>query len=285
MMNMFKKYLTTKQKMFEQALRKETRQWKGPYRLKQAMQYALFTGGKRIRPILVLMTAELLHVPLQEILPIAIALECIHTYSLIHDDLPSMDDDDYRRGKLTVHKQYDEATAILTGDALLTYAFSVLVQLPKKQYIPNVLECLSEAAGEQGMVGGQLEDIILKKSNATAHMIKKIHQMKTGALFHASIMSVVVYSGIQNKRLLKEYADFAHAIGYLFQLTDDKLDVEEARNGAKNSLSNLALIKGSTYVDNEIQKCQNITRAFLKAHASNNAVFPALIHYLATRAQ
>ena len=152
-------------------------------RLKEAMLYASSSGGKRIRPLLVLLISHLEEVELQKVLPVAASLEMIHTYSLIHDDLPGMDNDDYRRGKLTVHKKFDEATAILAGDALLTLAFEELAQcqLSDAKKV-RAIQVLGSASGASGMITGQMRDIASEHQEITLEQLKQIHADKTGQL-------------------------------------------------------------------------------------------------------
>jgi geranylgeranyl diphosphate synthase type II len=193
--------------------------------LSQAMQYTLFSRGKRIRPVLTLMTAELLGGDYNAALQSGSALEMIHTYSLIHDDLPAMDDDDLRRGKKTNHLVFGEAEAILAGDALLTYAFEVLsevdIEAEKKVKIINLA---AKNAGFQGMVGGQVLDIESEHRELSLEKMQQVHKGKTGALIKASVLAGVfcsVYSE-EEKAALEKYAE---KIGVLFQIVDDLLDV------------------------------------------------------------
>lgn len=193
--------------------------------LSQAMKYTLFSGGKRIRPVLALMTAELLRGDYNAALQSGSALEMIHTYSLIHDDLPAMDDDKLRRGKKTNHIVFGEAEAILAGDALLTYAFEVLsevdIEAEKKVKIINLA---AKNAGFQGMVGGQVLDIESENRELSLEKMQLVHKGKTGALIKASLLTGVfcsVYSE-EEKAALEKYAE---KIGVLFQIVDDLLDV------------------------------------------------------------
>ena len=193
--------------------------------LTEAMKYTLFSGGKRIRPILTLITADLLGGNHEAALRSGSALEMIHTYSLIHDDLPSMDDDDLRRGRKTNHLVFGEAEAILAGDALLTYAFEVLTELdlePEKKL--KIINLAAKNAGFQGMVGGQVLDIESENKELSLEKMQKLHRGKTGALIKASVMSGVYCSDFteQEEKVLEEYAE---KIGVLFQIVDDLLDV------------------------------------------------------------
>jgi geranylgeranyl diphosphate synthase type II len=200
-------------------------------RVVEAMQYSLSAGGKRLRPILLLSAAEAVGGECTpEVVRAACALEMIHTYSLIHDDLPAMDNDRLRRGKPTCHIQYDEATAILAGDALLTLAFEIL-SCPENMEtcgIANhlkVIRIISEAAGYKGMVGGQMLDMIIQGKFITTEKLKEMHSMKTGALIRASVVSGAVLGGGSEARI--EALDlFGQFIGIAFQVIDDILDVE-----------------------------------------------------------
>ena len=193
--------------------------------LSEAMRYTLLSGGKRIRPILTLLTAELLEGNYQAALKSGSALEMIHSYSLIHDDLPAMDDDQLRRGKKTNHLVFGEAKAILAGDALLTYAFEILAGLelePAKKI--EIIKLIAVNSGRQGMVGGQTLDIEAEKKELSLAEMQKIHAAKTGALIKASVLSGVycsIYSEAE-KAALEEYAS---NLGFLFQIVDDLLDL------------------------------------------------------------
>ncbi len=193
--------------------------------LLDAMRYSLLAGGKRIRPILTLEFARLCGGDWQKALPFAAAVEMIHTYSLIHDDLPCMDNDDYRRGRLTNHKVYGEAVAVLAGDGLLTAAFSLLAKakLPAERRILAV-EVLSHNAGEWGMVGGQVLDIEGENKQLDAQGVYNIHTRKTGCLISAACqLGVIAAGGTDVQR--KAAADYAAELGFAFQLRDDMLDV------------------------------------------------------------
>lgn len=193
--------------------------------LSEAMKYTLFSGGKRIRPVLTLLTAELLSGDYDAALQSGSALEMIHTYSLIHDDLPAMDDDKLRRGKKTNHLVFGEAEAILAGDALLTYAFEVLSEVDiEAEKKVKIIKLAAENAGFAGMVGGQVLDIESEKKELSLDEMQQVHRGKTGALIKASVLSGVycsIYSE-EEKAALEEYAE---KIGVLFQIVDDLLDV------------------------------------------------------------
>lgn len=194
--------------------------------LKESMLYSLEAGGKRVRPMLLLAVLDEFGVPLEKGLDAACALEYIHTYSLIHDDLPAMDNDDLRRGKPTNHIVYGEATAILAGDALLTEAFRLISS--SNQYTDSqkvaLITLLSEAAGAAGMVGGQLMDMEAEGKLVELEHLQKIHALKTGALLRFSIEAGALLANVQLEEK-KELMTYAHALGILFQVQDDILDV------------------------------------------------------------
>jgi geranylgeranyl diphosphate synthase type II len=199
----------------------------------QAVRYSLFAGGKRLRPILCLAAAEAVGRDAGALLPVACALELIHTYSLIHDDLPAMDDDDYRRGRLTSHKVFGEGIAILAGDALLTEAFRLLA---RRELMPGIapellLEVtgeIAEAAGLSGMIGGQVLDIRSEGEPVDIETLQRIHRMKTGALISVSIRAGAILAGASEPELTS-LSDYGRQIGLAFQIADDILNVEGNR--------------------------------------------------------
>jgi farnesyl diphosphate synthase len=191
-------------------------------RLHAAMRYAALGQGKRLRPFFVLESAKLFAVPQARALPVAAALECVHCYSLVHDDLPAMDNDDLRRGQPTTHRKFDEATAILAGDALLTLAFEILANAGEPSMI---IAALAKAAGEAGMVGGQMLDIEAETKNfASLEEISKMQFGKTGALFEFACCAGPMMAG-DDISAMKTYA---RNIGIAFQIADDILDVESS---------------------------------------------------------
>lgn len=193
----------------------------------QAMRYTVFSGGKRFRPLLALCVGESFDVGQREILPFACALELIHNYSLIHDDLPLMDNDDFRRGKPSSHKVYGEAVALLAGDSLLTLAFEVMAQASlsggtssqKQQVIKEISEC----AGARGMIGGQVIDITLSAEKATEESVNELILKKTGALIIASVKAGAIL-GKASAFQLEAVVDYGKNIGLAFQIRDDILD-------------------------------------------------------------
>jgi len=196
-----------------------------PVRVKDSMEYSLMAGGKRLRPVLCLAWAEMVGQDEASVLDFACAIECIHTYSLIHDDLPAMDDDDLRRGKPSNHKQFDEATAILAGDGLLTEAFTLAssLNLPAERILAAIRH-LSLAAGPRGMVGGQVLDMGLTGKMASLPQLREMHAKKTGALIETSCVCGCILAG-GDATMQERAADYGRAIGLAFQVTDDILDV------------------------------------------------------------
>lgn len=195
-----------------------------PKKLHQAMRYSVFSGGKRLRPILALGASELCAGQKEQALPAACAIELVHTYSLIHDDLPALDDDDFRRGKPSSHKAFGEATAILTGDALLTLAFEIISrEMPGDLAGPLTLE-LARAAGSEGMIAGQAMDIE-PDGKRNLDLLRYIHRHKTGSLIAASARMGAICARAPEKSLEK-LSSFGENLGLAFQITDDLLDVE-----------------------------------------------------------
>lgn len=186
----------------------------------ECMNYSLLSGGKRFRPVLALVTARALDKPLEQAMPLALAVELVHTYSLIHDDLPVMDNDDLRRGKPTNHKVYGDAQALLAGDALLTMAFEVLAE-SKSNYLRSAVRLLARAAGAIGMVGGQVLDIA--SQNPDEALLKEIHERKTGALIRVSVEGAAALLGALPEQI-EELALYGDSLGLAFQLADDIQD-------------------------------------------------------------
>jgi geranylgeranyl diphosphate synthase type II len=194
--------------------------------LEEAMRYSLLAGGKRIRPVLALATASAIGMDPDELLPLAAALELIHTYSLIHDDLPAMDDDELRRGRPTCHVAYGEDTAILAGDGLYAEAFLHLLtrQAGEPANIMRAAAELAAATGVNGMVGGQFLDVAAS-APAGAEGLRHVHELKTGRLIRASVECVLLIEGRQGPATIEHFEHFAGELGVLFQIVDDILDV------------------------------------------------------------
>ena len=228
-MNDFQVYLKEKTDFFETELKKELEELSYPETIAKGMEYAILNGGKRLRPFLLFATLELLNENIKKGVKSAIALEMIHSYSLVHDDLPALDNDDYRRGKLTTHKVFGEAEGILIGDSLLTYAFYVLSQknleLLSSEQIVNIISKTSEYAGINGMIGGQMIDIQSENKKIDLETLKYIHSHKTGKLIKLPIEIACIIANVEKdkREVLEEYADL---IGIAFQVKDDILDVE-----------------------------------------------------------
>lgn len=196
-------------------------------RIHEAMRYAIFAGGKRLRPFLVLTTAKVFGVPRAGALRTAAAIEALHTYSLVHDDLPCMDDDDLRRGRPTVHIAFDEMTAVLAGDALLTLAFEILSNgktHPSPEVRCQLVAKLAEAAGHDGMIGGQMIDMLAPERSLEADEIVHLQSLKTGQLFEFSCEAgaILGQASDDDRKRLRAYA---REMGLVFQITDDLLDV------------------------------------------------------------
>jgi geranylgeranyl pyrophosphate synthase len=215
------------------------------------MNYSLLAGGKRIRPVIVLMVDDLLAGKIQkrysaDVLSIAVALECVHTYSLIHDDLPAMDDDDLRRGLPTCHIKFDEATAILAGDALLTFAFEKISSLKNKKNLAELIHVFAKLSGAYGMVGGQMLDLEGENKKLSLASLKEIHKRKTGALLLASVLMPVILRGKKPQRAA--LTQFGESIGIAFQIADDILDATSSKEVLGKSAGIDVKNQKSTYV-------------------------------------
>lgn len=246
-------------------------------KLHQAMRYGLLIGGKRMRPYLAYITGEALGADLSDIDGVAGALECIHAYSLLHDDLPAMDDDDLRRGEPTCHKAFDEATAILAGDSLQTLAFDILANHNFSQVIQpkqiKLIQQLVSASGYQGMCGGQALDLAATDQQIPLEALEVLHSLKTGALLEASVLmgaECAAQATEKDKKTLKEYAQF---IGLAYQVQDDIIDITSTEEQlGKPSGSDLAANK-STYpallgLYGAQQKAENLFQQALQALTS-----------------
>jgi len=226
-----KKYLTQQCTVVEQALARYMLTEEGPLANHiKAMRYSLFAGGKRIRPILALAGAEALHATTDHLLPVACALECIHTYSLIHDDLPAMDNDDLRRGKPTCHVVFGEAEAILAGDGLLSFAFELLSHPDAQQGMTpdaqlRMISIIAKTIGPVGMVGGQSLDLAAEGQAISFEHLRLIHGYKTGALITASVQAGAIF-GKADETQFAALSQYGAQIGLAFQIIDDLLDVE-----------------------------------------------------------
>ncbi|MCS7280043.1 MAG: polyprenyl synthetase family protein [Desulfobacterota bacterium] len=224
-------YLNEKRLLVENCLREIFVSLKDvPAILKESMEYMLFSEGKKIRPILAIATCESLGKPIDKLLPFACAIEMIHTYSLIHDDLPSIDNDDIRRGKPTCHKVFGEAVAILAGDALLTEAFRIMsdnrfTEDVNPKTVKRIIFEIAQAAGAEGMVGGQILDVMYDGQEGSKSIVDYIHWHKTCALIRASVRVGAIMGGAKKKEL-KALTRYGECVGLAFQIVDDILDFE-----------------------------------------------------------
>ncbi len=197
-----------------------------PIQLHRAMRYVTCQGGKRIRPLLVYATGIALNAPLADLDRAAVAVELIHAYSLTHDDLPAMDNDELRRGQPTCHIAFDEATAILTGDALQSLAFGLLAEGQNPRQL-QMVQCLAQAAGSYGMAGGQSLDLLTLNQPLSLSEIEQIHRLKTGALIMASVQLGAYCSPETDEHVLTQLKEFASHLGLAYQVQDDLFDVDE----------------------------------------------------------
>nr|WP_211745565.1 farnesyl diphosphate synthase [Paenibacillus sp. Marseille-Q4541] len=264
--------------------------WDVPSHLKESMMYSLMAGGKRLRPLLVIAGTEAFGVERSAALPVAAAVEMVHTYSLIHDDLPAMDNDDYRRGRLTNHKVYGEAMAILAGDALLTHAFYSIIQSGRKYGIPadrllDIVEDLSEYAGARGMVGGQVADMEGEQGMTSMSQLEYIHLHKTGDLMIFSLVAGGRIAGA-NEEQLEALRIFGRDLGLAFQIQDDILDlVGDEQKLGKKTQSDVAQQK-VTYpyfigMDESIAEVERLTKSAKNALIQGNIPEPERLFEIA----
>ncbi|OIO72561.1 MAG: hypothetical protein AUJ85_09800 [Elusimicrobia bacterium CG1_02_37_114] len=246
----------------------------------KAIRYAVFPGGKRFRPILTVTSAEICGIDPNKVLPTACAVELIHSYSLVHDDLPSMDNDDYRRDKLTVHRKFNEGMAILTGDALLTKAFELIAENSKitgisEKKIVEVIKIVSNASGADGMVGGQVADTFLVSKTHTDKLVNYIHSHKTAALIKASVLAGAVLAGGSEKEInaLKNYGE---KIGFAFQIADDMFDVKKDR-------VNYSDIYGTKKSERDTNRLIDEAKKSLEVFGSKKEILSLLADYVVTR--
>lgn len=260
--------------------------------LAKAMNYSLMAGGKRLRPILIMAAADALGVDGEKFLRLATSIEFIHTYSLIHDDLPAMDNDDYRRGKLTNHKVFGEALAILAGDALLTMAFEIIAtdkNVDADTKVKIIAE-MSKAAGAEGMVGGQVIDMQSENKQIDMQTLKQMHAAKTGALFCAAIRSGAILAGANDVQLAN-LTEYARQFGLAFQITDDILDVvgdektigKPVGSDEKNHKSTYVTLGSLESAKALAQEAVNKAKVALEGFGENAEFLRALVDYLITR--
>ena len=260
--------------------------------LAKSMNYSLMAGGKRLRPILIMAAADAVGADGEKFLHLATSIEMIHTYSLIHDDLPAMDNDDYRRGKLTNHKVFGDGIAILAGDALLTMAFEVIADSPNidTEKKLKVIKEMSSAAGAEGMVGGQVIDLESEGKHIDMDTLRKMHSAKTGALFCAAIRSGAILGGATDKQLA-DLTQYARCFGLAFQITDDILDVtgDEASIGKpvgsdeKNHKSTYVTLGSLQSAQELAQKAVNEAKKALADFGTEADFLRELVDYLIPR--
>lgn len=264
-----------------------------PARLHTAMRYSLEAGGKRLRPVLVLAAAELLGVTDDAALPAAVAIECVHTYSLIHDDLPCMDNDDLRRGRPTAHRAFDEATALLSGDALLTHAFVLLAEAyaARPALAQLLVRELGDAAGSRRLIGGQMEDLLAeKKANATPGDLEFIHLNKTAAMIEAALVMGGLVGGADQHRA-DDLRRAGRHLGLAFQIIDDVLDAtadsatlgKTAGKDAKAGKTTYVKLHGLDASRRLAAEHSTAAREAIAAAGPRPAFLLALIDWMATR--
>ncbi len=276
------KYLKDKKEIIDQRLDTFVKKT-GPTKLWESMNYSLMAGGKRLRPVITLAVAEVFECDREIVIPVACAIEMIHTQSLIHDDLPSMDNDDLRRGKPTNHIIYGEAMALIAGDALFSYAFNLIVNhTPKLVPAEKILKVISEisyAAGADGMCGGQAMDIsVEKQSEIDDAILQFIHTHKTGAMIRASVRTPAILAGADEEQL-HALTMYAENIGLVFQIVDDVLDVtgETEKLGKKAGKDNNKATYPRLY---GITESMNIARNHTNNAIENLKIFGEKSEYL-----
>lgn len=263
-------------------------------KLRESMAYSLMAGGKRLRPILLMAAADAVGVDGTRFLPVACALEMIHTYSLIHDDLPAMDNDELRRGKPTNHVVYGEGTAILAGDALLTLAFTVSLRQKdvSAEALLRVVDEISRAAGAEGMVGGQMLDLEAENRQISIDELRRVHMGKTGALFRAALRSGAILAGAAEDQL-EALTAYANHFGLAFQITDDILDVIGTAEEIGKPVGSDEKNHKSTYVSlTSLEDAQDLARRTVQEAESDLYIFGEraaflreLVGYLVNRKQ
>ena len=294
---MLREYLEEKKKIVESSLIELLGNYRGKYpeKLAEAMEYAVMNGGKRIRPILMYMICDLFEKnnckSYDKIKEIAAALEFIHCYSLVHDDLPAMDNDDYRRGKLTVHKKYNEAIGVLVGDALLTEAFGIIANsksLGDKNKV-EIISKLSEYAGFFGMVGGQFVDMESENKKVEIDTLKYIHAHKTGKLLTAAIELPMIALDIESEKREK-MVEYSKLLGIAFQIKDDILDIEgnfeeigKKSNDVENEKTTYPSIFGLDESKRLLQEYLEKARKIIIDDFNGNQLFLELTDYFGNR--
>jgi len=282
----FKKYLENKKNIIDKALDEYLpSEEKSPSIIHKAMRYSVFGGGKRIRPILTLVTAELFGKDSESVIKAACGIELIHTFSLIHDDLPSIDNDDFRRGKPSNHKVFGEAIALLAGDALLVSGFDLIIKNSevkeiKKQSILKIIKETSFYTGTENMLGGQVEDVALKNEDVTKEDLINLYMKKTAALICLSIRAGAILSEAK-KRQLKALTKYGKNIGLAFQIVDDMLDImQDQRDTGKLTYANKFGMKES---NSESERLIKEAKDSLNIFDQKAETLRSLADYLLTR--
>ena len=283
-----KAYHLSRQKLIDRALdRYLPKATTKPSTLHRAMRYSLFAGGKRLRPILCLAAAESCRGKIGDALPLACALECIHTYSLVHDDLPSMDNDDFRRGRPTCHKTFGEGIAVLTGDALLTIAFEIVSHAkPNRRYdMSTLLREVAVAAGSQKLIAGQVADLEAEGKNVKRRELQFIHENKTAAILRSSLR-LGAMSANADAGKLSAITRFGQRLGLAFQIIDDILDVTQTSEILGKSAGKDVAARKATYpavvgLDESRAEAKRLTREAHQALAVFAATDAQPLHFLA----
>ena len=294
---MLREYLEEKKKIVEDSMIELLANYRNKYpeKLAEAMEYAVMNGGKRIRPILMYMICDLFEKnnckSYDKIKEIAVALEFIHCYSLVHDDLPAMDNDDYRRGKLTVHKKYNEAIGVLVGDVLLTEAFGIIANsksLGDKNKV-EIISKLSEYAGFFGMVGGQFVDMESENKKVEIDTLKYIHAHKTGKLLTAAIELPMIALNIESEKREK-MMEYSKLLGIAFQIKDDILDIEgnfeeigKKSNDVQNEKTTYPSIFGLEKSKKLLQEYLEKAKKIIEDEFEGNQLFLELTDYFGNR--
>ena len=292
MSNILPSFIETNQPLIEETLYNLIKDLKAPQPLKDAMLYSLQAGGKRVRPLYTLAVLKELDIQNEDALVVASTIEMIHTYSLIHDDLPAMDDDDLRRGKPTNHKVFGEALAILAGDALVTFVFGIIARLPNISAELKIvlIDKLSFSAGAEGMVGGQVLDMLGEGQTLTMDQLEEIHLNKTGALLSFSILAGAIIGNV-SVEVMSALEKYAFHIGLAFQIQDDILDVEGTSEqlgktagkdliSEKNTYPSILTMEGAK---KELQNQYNMAFQALEEIQLQNGLLVELANYITKR--
>ena len=290
---MFKAYCKAKLPLIDEALQKAmTIEGEIAPTIFDSMRYSLFAGGKRLRPVLLLAAADAVGADGNKFLNVACGLEMIHTYSLINDDLPAMDNDDYRRGKLTNHKVYGEGIAVLAGDSLLTYAFETMLSQEgvEAKTLLRVVKEIASAAGPEGMVGGQVIDMESEGKAVSLDTLQQMHRAKTGALFRAAVRAGAILGGASDEEV-EALTVYAEKFGLAFQITDDILDVIGTAEAIGKPVGSDLKNNKSTYVTlHSVEIAQQMAKETvddaieaLAMFGERGAVLKDLVEYLLKR--